>query len=50
MSGNNVDDLDLLAEEFWVWRALHQPVSSDDIPRIERPESWDPDWSLASVQ
>src|SRR5258706_8191253 len=50
MSENSVDDLDRLAGEFWAWRAFHQPVSSDDIPRIERPENWEPDWSLASIQ
>jgi uncharacterized protein (DUF885 family) len=33
-----------LAEDFWTWRAQNQPVSSDDIPRIERPRDWVPDW------
>jgi uncharacterized protein (DUF885 family) len=39
------DSLDELARDFWAWRAAEQPVSSDDIPRIERPSGWAPDWS-----
>ncbi len=42
-------DLASLADEFWTWRARTQPVSGDDIPRIERPSGWTPDWSQASV-
>jgi hypothetical protein len=38
-------DLQLLADDFWTWRAQNQPVSYDDIPRIERPPDWVPDWS-----
>jgi len=38
-------ELDDLARDFWAWRAVHQPLSSDDIPRIERPAGWVPDWS-----
>lgn len=34
-----------LAEDFWTWRAQNQPVSYDDIPRIERPPGWIADWS-----
>ena len=40
---------DSLATRFWSWRALNQPLSSDDIPRIDRPASWVPDWSSATV-
>ncbi|HEV2716060.1 MAG TPA: DUF885 family protein [Terriglobales bacterium] len=43
------DSLDDLARDFWTWRALEQPVSSDDIPRIERPSGWVPDWSPEAV-
>ncbi len=50
MSEKNVDGLDRVAEEFWAWRAYYQAVSSDDLPRIERPPDWDPDWSLSSIQ
>jgi uncharacterized protein (DUF885 family) len=39
------DSLDDLARDFWTWRAVEQPVSGDDIPRIERPAGWVPDWS-----
>jgi uncharacterized protein (DUF885 family) len=35
--------------DFWSWRAFHQPTSSDDIPRIDRPADWNPDWSAESV-
>ncbi len=43
-------DLEALAEDFWAWRALHQPVSSDDIPRIERSPDWIPDWSKEAIE
>ena len=39
-----------LAENFWIWRAENQPVSSDDIPRIERPPDWVPDWSQLAIE
>ena len=42
-------ELDDLARDFWAWRAVHQPLSSDDIPRIERPAGWVPDWSQPAV-
>ena len=37
------------AQEFWSWRAVNQPLSGDDITRIERPENWTPDWSPETV-
>lgn len=43
------DPLDELAREVWLWRAATQPSSSDDIPRIDRPADWRPDWSPAAV-
>ncbi len=43
------DPLDDLASEFWQWRALHQPISGDDMARIDRPADWTPDWSTQSV-
>jgi uncharacterized protein (DUF885 family) len=43
------DDLSRLAQDFWAWRAAEQPVSGDDIPRIERPADWTPNWSAAAV-
>ncbi len=50
MTQHNFDQLDHLASDFWQWRAFHQPNSSDDIPRIERPRGWEPDWSQAAVE
>ena len=43
------DSLDDLARDFWNWRTIEQPLSSDDIPRLERPAAWLPDWSPAAV-
>lgn len=39
------DALDDLARDFWAWRAAEMPESSDDIPRLERPAGWLPNWS-----
>jgi hypothetical protein len=44
------NQLQQLAEDFWIWRAQNQPVSSDDIPRIERPVGWIPDWSTEAIE
>jgi uncharacterized protein (DUF885 family) len=44
------DDLDQIAHDFWAWRAVWQPFSGDDIPRIDRPAGWVPDWSAGSVE
>ena len=43
------DPLDDLARDFWAWRASEKPVSTDDIPRLERPAGWTPDWSPAAA-
>src|SRR5947207_3828590 len=43
------DELQQLSEDFWTWRAANQPISSDDIPRIERPGDWVPDWSRDAI-
>jgi hypothetical protein len=43
------DSLPILARDFWAWRALRQPISSDDIPRLTRPHDWAPDWSPRTV-
>lgn len=50
MAENEVEQFYQFAREFWQWRAFYQPTSSDDIPRIERPEGWEPDWSAAAVE
>ena len=44
------DVLDDLARDFWAWRAAEMPVSTDDIPRLDRPAAWVPDWSPAAVE
>jgi hypothetical protein len=43
------DELAALARDVWAWRAVTQPSSGDDIPRIERPVGWVPNWSSAAV-
>lgn len=48
-AGAEADPLDDLSRDFWAWRAVHQPSTGDDIPRIERPAGWLPDWSPASI-
>lgn len=50
MPENDAKQLYQLARDFWQWRAYHQPSSSDDIPRIERPKDWQPDWSPGAVE
>jgi uncharacterized protein (DUF885 family) len=45
----HADSLDDLAQDFWTWRAAEQPVSFDDIPRLERLATWIPNWSPAAV-
>ena len=46
----DADGLDVLARDFWAWRAAEMPVSTDDIPRLIRPGRWVPDWSPATVE
>ena len=41
--------LQALARNYWTWRAEHMPLSYDDIPRLDRPEGWVPDWSPATI-
>jgi uncharacterized protein (DUF885 family) len=43
------DVLDDFASDFWAWRATEQPFSTDDIPRIDRPTDWTPDWSPEAI-
>src|SRR5215471_19165190 len=49
MSKSDYADLQQLSADFWRWRAFHQPNASDDIPRIERPAVWEPDWSAPAI-
>ncbi len=46
---SSYEQLTALADEFWTWRAATQPTSGDDIPRLERPADWLPDWSPHAV-
>jgi len=50
MTTSSFDQLQQLAADFWNWRAANQPISSDDIPRIERPHGWLPDWSRDAIE
>ncbi len=43
------DDLRTLDADYWSWRALEQPYSDDDIPRLERPFDAQVDWSAAAT-
>lgn len=38
-----------LAADFWAWRTRQQPQTPDDIPRVERPRGWTPDFSAGAV-
>ena len=42
--------LDRLAAAFFEWRRSQQPVAGDDIPRVERPDGWVPDWSPEAIE
>jgi hypothetical protein len=50
MTTSTYEQLQQLAADFWIWRAENQPVSSDDIPRIERPNDWVPDWTRQAIE
>jgi uncharacterized protein (DUF885 family) len=43
------DSLGELSESFWQWRALEQPFTGDDIPRIDRPMGFVVDWSAKTI-
>ncbi|MCA9733497.1 DUF885 family protein, partial [candidate division KSB1 bacterium] len=43
------ENLQNLASEFWQWRFVTQPATSDDILRVERPDCWQPDYSAAAL-
>jgi uncharacterized protein (DUF885 family) len=52
MGANSTEYRELLtlAADFWAWRAENQPVSYDDIPRLERPRGWISDWSHDTIE
>jgi hypothetical protein len=39
------DVIQALAADFFAWRRMQQPSSGDDVPRVERPDGWVPDFS-----
>jgi len=41
--------LQTLSKEFFEWRAITQPASLDDIPRLERPDGWTADCSSKTI-
>lgn len=43
------ESLQALAADFFEWRRVQQPVSGDDIPRVERPDGWVPDFSPGAL-
>lgn len=43
------EEIARLGQDFWNWRRVQQPRSHDDIPRIERPQGWTPQWSKDDV-
>jgi len=43
------NQLKIFAKDFFAWRTITQPVTGDDIPRIERPDLWVPDYSPVAV-
>jgi hypothetical protein len=49
MTTSTYEQLQQLAADFWTWRAANQPITSDDIPRIQRPDEWLPNWSRKAI-
>jgi len=48
-SSENVS-LQALARSFFEWRRVQQPAQGDDIPRVERPDGWLPDFSPDALE
>ena len=44
------DNLQNIAKEFFTWRAITQPATSDDINRVERPDGWTPNYSKITIE
>ena len=42
--------LQQLASAFFEWRSVQQPAQGDDIPRVERPDGWVPDYSPKAIE
>jgi hypothetical protein len=43
------ESVQIMAREFFQWRRSQQPVTGDDIPRVERPDGWVPDFTPAAL-
>ena len=43
------EELQTLAKSFFEWRLINQPISGDDIPRVERPDNWVPNYSPKQI-
>jgi Bacterial protein of unknown function (DUF885) len=48
-SAQTASALQQLSADFWQWRAVEQPFSFDDIPRLDRPRGWAADWSASAI-
>lgn len=46
----NSKSLELLSSSFFEWRRVQQPAQGDDIPRVERPDGWVPDFSPEALE
>lgn len=46
----HADSVAELSESFWAFRALEQPFSDDDLPRIERPRDFKISWTADTVR
>lgn len=42
--------LQMLTRNFFEWRRVQQPAQGDDIPRVERPDGWVPDYSPDALE
>lgn len=43
-------EFERLAGSYFEWRRVQQPAAGDDIPRVERPRGWVPDWSPEAIE
>ena len=49
-SGSGAAIIQPLAADFFAWRRSQQPATGDDIPRVERPDGWVPDFSPEALE
>jgi len=49
-SGSGAAIIQPLAADFFAWRRSQQPATGDDIPRVERPHGWVPDFSPEALE